>query len=131
MDSEAPPAVQPPRPEPVAPGLPARAAQGLIRGYQLTLSGLMGRGCRHLPSCSEYTSEAIGRHGLWAGGWMGVARLCRCHPWGTSGLDFVPPGLPPETAWYRPWRYGRWRGTQAEPFVCEAAGPGDGGRRGP
>ena len=30
------------------------------------------------------------RFGLWAGGWMTLARLLRCQPWGTSGLDFVP-----------------------------------------
>ena len=46
--------------------------------------GSIGRQCRHLPSCSEYTDEAISRHGLWAGGWMGVARICRCGPFGTS-----------------------------------------------
>ena len=48
-----------------------RGAHFAIRGYQLTLSGLVGRQCRHLPSCSDYTDEAIQRHGLWAGGWMG------------------------------------------------------------
>jgi len=52
-----------------------QAAHVAIRGYQLSLSGLMGRQCRHLPSCSEYTDEAILLHGLWAGGWMGVANL--------------------------------------------------------
>ena len=51
---------------------------------------LVGRQCRHLPSCSEYTDEAIQRHGFWPGGWMGVARICRCGPFGTSGLDLVP-----------------------------------------
>jgi len=73
-----------------------RAAHLAIRGYQLTLSGLIGRHCRHLPSCSEYTDEAILRHGLWAGGWMGVARICRCGPLGTSGIDLVPETLPRE-----------------------------------
>jgi hypothetical protein len=48
------------------------AAHLAIRGYQLTLSGLIGRQCRHLPSCSEYTDEAIQRHGFWAGGWVGL-----------------------------------------------------------
>ena len=45
-----------------------KAAHWAIRGYQLSLSGLIGRQCRHLPSCSEYTDEAIQRHGFWAGG---------------------------------------------------------------
>lgn len=103
----------PPCPEAIVPDrrhLPqVWAAHALIRGYQLTLSALVGRRCRHFPSCSEYTDEAIGVHGLWAGGWMGLARVCRCNPWGTSGLDLVPQTPPEGSAWYRPWRFGRWR----------------------
>jgi putative membrane protein insertion efficiency factor len=91
----------------------------LIRFYQLTLSALIGRWCRHLPSCSSYMDEAIQRHGLWAGGWMGAARLCRCQPWGTSGFDPVPKNLPADASPLTPWRYGRWRG----PLVCEPAPP--------
>lgn len=92
-----------------------RAARLAIRGYQLTLSGLMGRTCRHLPSCSDYTAEAIERHGLWAGGWVGLARICRCGPGGTSGLDFVCDALPAEASWATPWRYGLWRETNERP----------------
>ena len=73
---------------------PRRAAHGLIRFYQLTLSSLIGRQCRYLPSCSDYTDEAIARHGLWAGGWIGAARVCRCHPYGGSGYDPPPAALP-------------------------------------
>lgn len=73
---------------------PRRAAHFVIRVYQLSLSALMGRQCRHEPSCSAYVDEAIARHGLWAGGLLGLARLCRCHPWGTSGYDPVPRHLP-------------------------------------
>src|SRR6478609_7914482 len=69
------------------------------------------RARRHLPPCSAYADEAIGRFGLWAGGWMTLARLCRCHPFGTSGLDFVPAAVPDRARWYLPWRFGRWRGT--------------------
>jgi putative membrane protein insertion efficiency factor len=88
---------------------PRRAAHALIRFYQLTLSSLAGRQCRYLPSCSAYADEAIQRHGLWAGGWMGVARVCRCHPWGASGFDPPPAAIAPGASWLRPWRYGRWR----------------------
>ncbi|BAQ46266.1 MULTISPECIES: membrane protein insertion efficiency factor YidD [Methylobacterium] len=95
-----------------------RAAHLAIRGYQLSLSGLVGRQCRHWPSCSAYTDEAIQRHGLWAGGWMGFARICRCGPFGTHGLDLVPETLPPG-AWHRPWAYARWRGVNAPPPLCE------------
>jgi uncharacterized protein len=90
---------------------PALAARALVQVYRYTLAGLVGYECRHLPTCSAYADEAIGRFGLWAGGWMTLARLCRCQPFGTSGLDFVPPALPAHARWYLPWRYGRWRGT--------------------
>jgi uncharacterized protein len=105
-----------------APGRLARqGAHHLIRAYQLTLSGLVGRQCRHWPSCSEYTDQAIQRHGLWPGAWMGFARICRCGPLGTSGIDLVPEALPALAAWYKPWTYGRWRGVNAPPgIVCEA-----------
>lgn len=104
---------------------PRVAARGAIRGYQLTLSGLIGRQCRHLPSCSEYTAYAIGRYGLWAGGWMGVARICRCGPFGTHGIDNVPDVLPTRARWYTPWAFGRWRGVNG-PSPSEDA-PDDGG----
>ncbi len=63
---------------------------GLIRVYQLTLSALMGRRCRYLPTCSEYAGDAIEKHGPVRGSLMGVARMCRCHPWGGEGFDPVP-----------------------------------------
>ncbi|MFN3854397.1 MAG: membrane protein insertion efficiency factor YidD [Phreatobacter sp.] len=101
---------------------PRLAAHGLIRAYQLSISLLVGRWCRHLPTCSAYTDEAIMRHGLWAGGWMGLARLCRCHGWGTSGIDNPPAVLPPAGRWFLPWRYGQWRWRGGGP-VCEAVEP--------
>jgi putative membrane protein insertion efficiency factor len=90
---------------------PALAARAVVTAYRHTLSPWIGLDCRHLPTCSAYAEEALERFGLWAGGWMTLARLARCHPFGTSGLDFVPPSLPPRARWYLPWRYGRWRGT--------------------
>jgi len=90
---------------------PGLLARGLIHVYRHGFSALAGFNCRHLPTCSDYAEEAIGRFGLWAGGWMTLARLCRCHPFGTRGLDFVPTSLPDGTRWYLPWRFGRWRGT--------------------
>jgi len=88
---------------------PRLAAHGLIRIYQLTFSSLLGRQCRYAPSCSAYTDEAIQRHGVWAGGWMGAARICRCHPWSASGFDPPPEAAPANASWFAPWRYGRWR----------------------
>lgn len=92
-----------------------RLAGGAIRAYQLTFSALAGRHCRHVPSCSEYAAEAIQRHGVWPGAWMGFSRVCRCGPGGTHGLDFVCEEVPMRAAWYLPWRYGRWRGTNEQP----------------
>ncbi len=100
-------------PEPRTPG--QKVAHGAIRAYQVSLSALMGRQCRHLPTCSEFTDEAIRRHGVWAGGWMGLARICRCQPWGTAGYDPVPKDAPAGAVPTRPWRYGKWRG----PLACD------------
>jgi len=46
---------------------------------------------------------------------MTLARMMRCHPWGTSGLDFVPKNLRSDARWWLPWRYGVWRGTTTAP----------------
>jgi len=93
--------------------LPRNAGRALIWIYRHTLSPLVGYNCRHLPTCSVYGDEAIARFGLWGGGWMTLARLLRCHPFGTSGIDNVPDERPPGARWYAPWRYGRWRGVNA------------------
>jgi uncharacterized protein len=63
----------------------------LIRFYQLTLSAVMGRQCRFLPTCSDYARQAIEIHGASKGGVMAAKRICRCHPWGGHGFDPVPP----------------------------------------
>jgi hypothetical protein len=94
---------------------PRLLGRGLVKLYRVTLSPLIGFHCRYLPTCSDYADQALERHGLWAGGWMALARLLRCHPWGNSGLDFVPHVPPPDARWYLPWRYGRWRGTNSAP----------------
>ncbi len=94
---------------------PRRTARGLVAVYRHTLSPLVGFHCRHLPTCSVYADQALDRFGLWAGGWMTLARLCRCHPFGTSGLDVVADSLPADARWYAPWRFARWRGTNPGP----------------
>jgi putative membrane protein insertion efficiency factor len=65
--------------------------RGLIRVYQLAISPLLLPSCRYLPSCSDYAAEAIATHGALRGTTLGVKRLLRCHPWGGSGFDPVPP----------------------------------------
>lgn len=61
-----------------------------IRLYQLVLSPMLGAHCRHTPSCSQYTIEAIQEWGVFKGIWLGSKRIARCNPWGTSGYDPVP-----------------------------------------
>ena len=62
----------------------------LIRFYQRALSPMMGSNCRFYPSCSHYTYEAVERYGAAQGGWMGLRRIFRCHPWNPGGFDPVP-----------------------------------------
>lgn len=95
--------------------IPALAARGLIRVYRYSLSSIVGRTCRHLPTCSEYTDVAIDRHGLWRGGWIGAGRVWRCRPGGTHGFDPPPETLPAQARWYTPWRYGRWSSRSLDP----------------
>ena len=95
--------------------LPRHVVRVPILFYRYTLSSFMGRQCRYLPTCSEYAHEAIARHGLWAGGWMGFFRVMRCGPFGTHGIDRVPEVLEIRYRWFAPWRY--WRiGKHAPPL---------------
>ena len=63
----------------------------LLRAYQLIVSPMLGQNCRYYPSCSHYAMEAIRVHGAARGGWLGLKRLGRCHPWQAGGFDPVPP----------------------------------------
>lgn len=65
-----------------------------VRLYQLCISPLLPPSCRFVPTCSAYAIEAIARHGVLRGGWLTLRRLARCHPWGGSGYDPVPPARP-------------------------------------
>lgn len=67
-----------------------RFALLLLRGYKLLISPFFAGSCRYLPSCADYTAEAVDRHGVLAGSLLGVGRLCRCHPFAGSGHDPVP-----------------------------------------
>lgn len=62
-----------------------------IRFYQLAISPMLPKSCRFVPTCSQYAIEAIKIHGPLRGLWLAVKRIMRCHPWGGSGYDPVPP----------------------------------------
>ncbi|MBW2962151.1 membrane protein insertion efficiency factor YidD [Mesonia aestuariivivens] len=63
----------------------------LIKVYQYLISPLTPATCRFQPTCSHYTFEALKIHGLWKGGKLAISRIKKCHPWGDSGWDPVPP----------------------------------------
>ncbi|MFK7954403.1 MAG: membrane protein insertion efficiency factor YidD [Ekhidna sp.] len=58
--------------------------------YQYVISPMFPSTCRYMPTCSEYTKEAIKKYGAWKGFLLGIRRIGRCHPWGGSGYDPVP-----------------------------------------
>jgi len=67
-----------------------KIALALIKGYKILVSPLLGRNCRFYPTCSEYTHEAIQKHGLFKGILLGTKRLLKCHPFHAGGVDSVP-----------------------------------------
>lgn len=70
--------------------IPRRAVRASIRAYQLMLSPWLGSSCRFHPSCSHYLADAVETHGVLHGGWLGIRRLARCHPFHPGGFDPVP-----------------------------------------
>lgn len=67
-----------------------RAAILVVRAYQRVCSPYLLATCRFTPSCSQYSLEAIQRHGVFKGTWLGLKRLARCQPLGGRGYDPVP-----------------------------------------
>ena len=61
----------------------------VLRGYKLVISPLLPSACRYYPTCSEYMLEAVAKHGVVKGVWMGLKRLGRCHPFHEGGYDPV------------------------------------------
>lgn len=66
----------------------------VIKFYKKFISPILevffGKACRFTPTCSEYTIEALEKHGSVGGIKLGIKRFLRCHPWGGSGYDPVP-----------------------------------------
>jgi len=67
--------------------IPGLLLIAVVRAYQFAVSPLLGRHCRFEPSCSVYFIEAVRKYGAIRGGWRGVCRICRCHPWNPGGYD--------------------------------------------
>jgi len=61
-----------------------------VKLYQVIISPYFPSSCRHVPTCSAYTIEAIREWGVLKGIYLGIRRILKCHPWGTSGYDPVP-----------------------------------------
>ncbi|MBX3415015.1 MAG: membrane protein insertion efficiency factor YidD [Pirellulales bacterium] len=59
----------------------------LVRCYQVALSPLLGANCRFQPTCSAYFIEAVRKYGALRGGFRGILRICRCHPFHPGGYD--------------------------------------------
>jgi hypothetical protein len=67
-----------------------RLYRWVISPAKIFVFGPLGQ-CRFTPSCSVYALEAVTQHGALKGSWLGLRRMCRCHPWGGCGDDPVPP----------------------------------------
>ncbi|MBF0266344.1 MAG: membrane protein insertion efficiency factor YidD [Gammaproteobacteria bacterium] len=65
----------------------------IIKLYQYIISPLIGNNCRFYPSCSNYMIESINRFGIFKGGWLGIRRISKCHPFHEGGIDHVPDSL--------------------------------------
>ncbi|MRI02153.1 membrane protein insertion efficiency factor YidD [Kriegella sp. EG-1] len=62
----------------------------LVKFYQSVISPFTPATCRYSPTCSQYSLEALQKHGLFKGGWLAIKRIFSCHPWGGKGYDPVP-----------------------------------------
>ena len=64
-----------------------------IKAYKFLVSPLLGNSCRYLPTCSEYSIEALKTYGLIKGIFMSTKRILTCHPikflGGGEGFDPV------------------------------------------
>jgi putative membrane protein insertion efficiency factor len=67
-----------------------KVALQLIKLYQSTISQVVPPSCRFMPTCSQYTFEAIEKYGFFKGTWLGARRIIRCNPFNAGGYDPVP-----------------------------------------
>ena len=60
-----------------------------IKIYKYLVSPMIGPSCRYLPTCSDYSIEALKTYGFVKGLLLSLKRIMSCHPWGNSGFDPV------------------------------------------
>ena len=60
-----------------------------IKIYKYLVSPVIGPSCRYLPTCSDYSVEALKTYGFVKGLLLSLKRIMSCHPWGNSGFDPV------------------------------------------
>ena len=80
-------------------GIATRCLVALVRTYRLLLSPWLGNSCRFEPTCSNFSLQALTKHGAVVGTLLTVGRIARCHPWCAGGHDPVPVQLP---RWLQP-----------------------------
>jgi len=61
----------------------------LIKCYKFLISPLLGQSCRYLPTCSDYSIEALKTYGFFKGLFLSIKRILSCHPWRQGGFDPV------------------------------------------
>jgi putative membrane protein insertion efficiency factor len=61
----------------------------IIKIYKFLISPLLGNSCRYLPTCSEYSIDALKTYGFLRGVFLSIKRILSCHPWGNGGFDPV------------------------------------------
>ena len=90
-----------------------------IRFYKACISPMLPPSCRYVPTCSQYTIDAIQIHGPLKGMWLATRRILSCHPWGGSGYDPVPPKFPTDIHTHHN-RYGAIISTTPDEFRPQA-----------
>lgn len=62
----------------------------LLNSYLFRVFFMSDQSCRFLPTCSQYTYQAVEKYGSIKGLWLGLKRIVRCHPWNKGGFDPIP-----------------------------------------
>ena len=61
----------------------------MIEFYQKRISPMFPKRCKYIPTCSEYTKQAIIKYGVFKGSFKGLLRILRCNPFSKGGVDML------------------------------------------